>query len=141
MSTVSPSGLPLIYADPLLLQQALLNIVVNAEQAMSEGGRIELRVSATAEGGVRLAIQDSGPGIPDTVLPHVFEPFFTTKRVGDGTGLGLAIAYGIVQDHGGSLTAANAATGGALLTMTLPAAPPPEPATGSGRRPRPRTRK
>ena len=107
---------------------------------MPDGGRIELRVSATLDGGVRLSIQDSGPGIPATVLPHVFEPFFTTKPVGDGTGLGLAIAYGILQDHGGSLTAANSVSGGALLTMTLPAAPPPETATGSGGRTRRRTR-
>jgi signal transduction histidine kinase len=133
-------GLPLVHADPHLLQQALLNIVVNAEQAMPDGGRIELRASTTSDGGVRLAIQDSGPGIPVTVLPHVFEPFFTTKPVGDGTGLGLAIAYGILQDHGGSLSAANSASGGALLTMTLPAAPTTEAATGSGRRTRRHTR-
>jgi signal transduction histidine kinase len=135
-----PSDLPFVYADPLLLQQALLNVIVNAEQAMPDGGRIELRASVTSENGVRLAIQDSGPGIPATVLPHVFEPFFTTKPVGDGTGLGLAIAYGIVQDHGGSLTAANSVSGGALLTMTLPAAPPAETETGSSGGTRRRTR-
>ncbi len=135
-----PSDLPFVYADPLLLQQALLNVIVNAEQAMPDGGRIELRASVTSENGVRLAIQDSGPGIPATVLPHVFEPFFTTKPVGDGTGLGLAIAYGIVQDHGGSLTAANSVSGGALLTMTLPAAPPAEAGTVSGGGTRRRTR-
>jgi two-component system sensor histidine kinase HupT/HoxJ len=75
---------------------------------------------------VRVAVLDSGPGIPADVLPHVFEPFFTTKEGGAGTGLGLAIAYGIVQEHGGSLTATNHPSGGALFVMTLPAADAPE---------------
>jgi signal transduction histidine kinase len=115
-------GLPLVYADPLLLHQALTNIVVNAEQAIGSGGHIGIEAWLTEAGTVRIGVHDSGPGIPPEVLPHVFEPFFTTKEAGAGTGLGLAIAYGIVQEHGGSLTAANHPSGGALFVLTLPAA-------------------
>ena len=67
-------------------------------------------------------VKDSGPGIPADVLPRIFDPFFTTKEVGKGTGLGLAITYGIVQEHGGTIAAANAPDGGAIFTITLPAA-------------------
>jgi two-component system sensor histidine kinase HupT/HoxJ len=67
-------------------------------------------------------VKDSGPGIPADVLPRIFDPFFTTKEVGKGTGLGLAITYGIVQEHGGSITATNSAGGGAIFTISLPAA-------------------
>ena len=77
-----------------------------------------------AAGTVRTTIRDSGPGIPVDVLPRVFDPFFTTKDVGQGTGLGLAITYGIVQEHGGSIEAANAADGGAIFIVELPEALP-----------------
>jgi signal transduction histidine kinase len=128
--------LPLLHADPLLLHQALTNIVVNAEQAIGSGGHIEIEAWLTEAGTVRIGVHDSGPGIPPEVLPHVFEPFFTTKEAGAGTGLGLAIAYGIVQEHGGSLTAANHPSGGALFLLTLPAADAPVPARSA-----PRTRR
>jgi signal transduction histidine kinase len=67
-------------------------------------------------------VKDSGAGIPPDVLPRIFDPFFTTKEVGKGTGLGLAITYGIVQEHGGTVTAANSPGGGAVFTIALPAA-------------------
>jgi signal transduction histidine kinase len=108
-----------------MLQQALLNIVLNAEQAVADGGHIGIRVYLAETGKVGIEVRDSGPGIPADVLPHVFEPFFTTKDVGTGTGLGLAIAYGIVLEHGGTLTAANDPRGGAVFTLTLPAGDPP----------------
>jgi signal transduction histidine kinase len=111
--------------DALLLQQALLNILINAEHAiLSTGapGRIEICVVPKADGrGVRVTIRDSGPGIPADVLPRIFDPFFTTKEVGQGTGLGLAITYGIIQEHGGTIQAANAPEGGAEFTIELPA--------------------
>jgi signal transduction histidine kinase len=69
---------------------------------------------------VRLAIQDSGPGIPPEALTRIFDPFFTTKEVGQGTGLGLAITYGIVQEHGGAIHAENAPDGGARFVIELP---------------------
>jgi len=113
--------LPFLHADPLMLQQALLNIVLNAEQAVADRGRIGIAVGLIEPGMVRIDVRDSGPGIPPDILPHVFEPFFTTKDVGAGTGLGLAIAYGIVLEHGGTLSAATHPDGGAVFTMTLPA--------------------
>jgi PAS domain S-box-containing protein len=117
--------LPFLHADPLMLQQALLNIVLNAEQAVGDGGWIRIRARLTEPTAVRIDVHDSGPGIAPEILPHVFEPFFTTKDVGAGTGLGLAIAYGIVLEHGGSLSAATHPEGGAVFTMTLPAGDPP----------------
>ena len=113
--------LPFLHVDPLMLQQALLNIVLNAEQAVADHGQIAISVRMTDASTVRVDVRDSGPGIPPDILPHVFEPFFTTKDVGAGTGLGLAIAYGIVAEHGGTLTAATHPDGGAVFTMTLPA--------------------
>lgn len=100
--------------DEESLQQVLTNLLVNAVQAMPDGG--ELRVSAGREhaapavpGGmptpcIRIAVSDTGKGIPADAIAHVFEPFFTTKQPGDGTGLGLAVVYGIVTDHHGWIT-------------------------------------
>jgi signal transduction histidine kinase len=72
---------------------------------------------------VRITVTDSGPGIPADVLPRIFDPFFTTKEVGQGTGLGLTLTYGVIQEHGGTIHAANSPTGGATITIELPAAP------------------
>jgi two-component system, NtrC family, sensor kinase len=118
--------LPAVSGDPLLLHQAFLNIIINAEHAVlgtGEPGRIEVRSwHDPAEGQVVTTVRDTGPGIPAAVLPRIFDPFFTTKDVGQGTGLGLAITYGIVQEHGGIISAANMPDGGAIFTISLPAA-------------------
>ena len=91
--------------------------------SQSAGGRIDVHSQLDASGTrVITTIQDSGAGIPTDVLPRIFDPFFTTKEVGKGTGLGLAITYGIVQDHGGAIFAANAPAGGATFTIELPVA-------------------
>jgi PAS domain S-box-containing protein len=120
-------GLPRVQIDPLLLHQAFLNIVMNAEQAVAEtggGGRIDVTTSVARTGDRIIAtVRDTGAGIPDDALSRIFEPFYTTKEVGKGTGLGLAIAYGIVQEHGGQIVAANHREGGALFTVELPAGP------------------
>jgi PAS domain S-box-containing protein len=117
-------GLPRVKGDPLLLQQALLNIVLNAEQAIGPGGgRIETSTSVRDDRGVRqvvVQIRDTGPGIPPAAMPRLFEPFYTTKEVGKGTGLGLAITYGIIQEHGGQIVASNHPDGGAVFTVQLP---------------------
>jgi PAS domain S-box-containing protein len=97
--------LPRLQSDPLLLHQVFLNMVMNAEHAIAAAG-----------GGGRT-------GIPEETLPRIFEPFYTTKDVGKGTGLGLAITYGIVQEHGGQIVAANHPDGGAVFTVELPIAP------------------
>jgi PAS domain S-box-containing protein len=116
---------PRISGDGLLLQQALLNILINAEHAIAatgKPGRIHTSIEPSRDGKtVRLTIEDSGPGIPGDVLPRIFDPFFTTKEVGKGTGLGLAITYGIVQEHDATIHAANIAGGGAQFTIEFPA--------------------
>jgi PAS domain S-box-containing protein len=117
-------ALPRVKADPLLLQQAFLNIVLNAEQAIGMDGRIEARKMLLEDPPrIVVEIRDTGPGLSPEVLPRVFEPFYTTKEVGKGTGLGLAIAYGIIQEHGGQISASNHADGGAVFTVQLPVEP------------------
>jgi len=120
------ASVPWVSGDALLLQQAFLNVLINAEHAIAtrDGTRqIQIDIGPADDGAmVRTTIRDSGTGISNDVLPHIFDPFFTTKEVGQGIGLGLAITYGIVQEHGGVITAANTAEGGAAFTIDLPAA-------------------
>ena len=118
------TDLPPVTGHRLMLQQALLNVVLNAEQAIgSGGGTITLAASCDVERHrLVLTVRDSGPGISEEALPRVFEPFFTTKDVGKGTGLGLALTYGIITDHGGTVRAGNHPEGGAVFTIDLPSA-------------------
>jgi signal transduction histidine kinase len=104
-------------ADPDMLRRALLNLVLNAIDAMPHGGKL-LLAARTAGSEVEISIADTGPGLSDDVARRIFEPFFTTK--GKGTGLGLAIVYRIAEVHGGEITAANRSSGGALFTLKLP---------------------
>jgi two-component system cell cycle sensor histidine kinase/response regulator CckA len=94
-----------VRADPTQIQQVLLNLVINARDAMPAGGEVVIATRALDDPGgprVALTVRDGGHGIPAEVLPRIFEPFFTTKALGKGTGLGLSTVYGIVQQHGGS---------------------------------------
>jgi two-component system, NtrC family, sensor kinase len=119
---------PCVAANRVLLQQALLNVIVNAEQELGAigGGRIVVSTRVVPDGPVaRIQVRDTGPGISAEALPRVFEPFFSTKDVGHGTGLGLAIAYGVVKDHRGAITADNHPDGGAVFTIELPLAKQP----------------
>jgi signal transduction histidine kinase len=120
--------LPRVQSDPLLLHQVFLNMIMNAEHAIAAAGthgRIEISTSVARSGDRIVAtVHDTGVGIPEGTLSRIFEPFYTTKEVGKGTGLGLAIAYGIVQEHGGQIIAANHPEGGAVFTVELPTAPP-----------------
>lgn len=109
--------------SPGQLQQVVMNLVQNACDAAAAEPAPRLAIRGRSEAGMAvLEFQDNGPGIAPELLPRLFEPFFTTKPVGQGTGLGLSISYGIVERHGGSLTAENAPEGGARFTLRLPLA-------------------
>lgn len=108
--------------DRSQLQQVVLNLCFNACEAMSGGGRLTIR-TAREDGGVRLEVQDTGHGIPQSDIERIFEPFYTTKVVGKGTGLGLSISYGIVQKHGGTFDVQSEPGKGSTFTVTLPNRP------------------
>jgi C4-dicarboxylate-specific signal transduction histidine kinase/ActR/RegA family two-component response regulator len=128
VTTELGANLPRTMADPNQLQQVILNIVSNAEQAMREAhGKGALRVSTrAAEKQIRIDIQDDGPGIKKEHLKQIFDPFFTTKPVGKGTGLGLSICLGIIKEHGGTIEARSPAEGGTVFTILLPVLEGPE---------------
>ncbi|MBA4070847.1 MAG: hypothetical protein C0497_03285 [Gemmatimonas sp.] len=131
-----PAGLWPVHADPGRLEQVIVNLVVNARDAMPHGGRLVLSAeplaldaeSAAACGlapgdFVRVRVTDTGIGMAPEVLARAFEPFFTTKAVGEGTGLGLATSLGIIQQAGGTLTVESAPGRGTTFFITLPRAP------------------
>ena len=114
--------MPLVLADGNQIQQVLLNILNNARQAIEahqSGGQIHI-TTETAGSNVRIIVKDNGPGIPKEILPRIFNPFFTTKGVGKGTGLGLSLCYGIIKEHGGSITPMSRDGEGAMFTIELP---------------------
>src|SRR5260370_2734822 len=120
--------LPEARADAAQIQQALLNLMVNAEQAIrqtKESGHIWIRTRQSPENRIALEVADDGPGVPPEVILRIFDPFFTTKPAGVGTGLGLSILYGIIRQHGGEVSVENRPGGGAGV--------PPEPPSGHGR--------
>jgi two-component system NtrC family sensor kinase len=116
-------GAPLALADANQVEQIVLNLLINARDAIGRDGEVQVH-TWTAAGQCGLSIADTGPGIPPEVQPHLFEPFFTTKPVGQGTGLGLSISREIALRWGGALTLANRSDRpGAVATLILPAAP------------------
>ncbi len=116
---------PKIWADASELQQLILNLLINAEQALLTvaGPRTIVVRTRADEGEARLEIADSGPGIPAEIRGKIFDPFFTTKPEGVGTGLGLSICYGIAREHGGRLWVESEPGLGALFGVTLPRDP------------------
>ena len=118
------AGLPQVFADGHQVQQVLLNLMINAEQAMvSANGRGTLVLRTWHDPDqeiVILEINDDGPGIPDDLQPKIFDPFFTTKEVGKGTGLGLTVAYAIVQEHGGRIRLESRPDAGASFYVEMP---------------------
>jgi len=141
-----------VRCDPAQLQQVVLNLAVNARDAMPRGGRLEIATAnvevtparAAALPGlkagphVRLTVADDGPGLPQEIRDHLFEPFFTTKAKGKGTGLGLATVYGIVSQSGGAISVESAPGLGTAFEIYLPRteapAAEPEPARAPGLR-------
>lgn len=128
------AGSSTIYADPTQLEQVVLNLVVNAKDAMPDGGRLELTTTEVDIGEdfvhdyvtlspgphLMLKVTDTGHGIAEDTLEHIFEPFFTTKKQGEGTGLGLSTVYGIVKQSGGSIWASSEPGSGSTFRVYFP---------------------
>ena len=115
--------LPMVQVDIQQINHLLMNIILNAAQAMEGKGDLSISTTHLPEKGMaRIDIGDTGPGIPVEILPHIFEPFFTTKEEGQGTGLGLSLAYSIVENHGGTIKARNHSTQGTTFIIELPLA-------------------
>jgi len=113
--------LPEIIADPSQLNQVLVNLVVNAIQAMAEGGTLKIATRAS-KGHVVLSVEDNGVGMSEEVLKRIFTPFFTTKDIHEGTGLGLPVVHGIVNSHGGTITVESTLGEGTRFAIKLPVA-------------------
>jgi two-component system, NtrC family, sensor kinase len=122
-------ALPPVDGNTGKLQQVFLNLFLNARDAMEAGGTLEVR-TWSGEGGAKVEVADSGPGIPPELVHRIYDPFFTTKASRKGTGLGLSVTYGIVQEHGGSIEVSNRRTGGAAFLLELPLAK-----TGAAKKP------
>ncbi len=128
------AAIPPVEADPVQIEQVLVNLCVNARDAMPDGGRIAITTSVADIGEdfveqrrwartgrfALLAVSDTGPGVPPEIREHIFEPFFTTKDVGKGTGLGLATVYGIIKQHDGMIDVATGPESGTTFFVYLP---------------------
>jgi PAS domain S-box-containing protein len=112
-------GLPSLMVDRHMIEQVLMNLILNAVQAMKNGGVLTIRTSV-AEGICRVEVSDTGSGIPPAVLSRIFDPFFTTKNEGEGTGLGLSVSLGIVERHGGKILVESEVGKGTTFTLCLP---------------------
>jgi two-component system NtrC family sensor kinase len=119
-------NLPPVFGDRELLKQVLLNLLLNAIDAMTGGGMLTIRVCEEKEiGFLALSVSDTGPGIPAHILGSIFNPFFTTKPTGKGTGLGLAVSRGIIEKHGGDIEVESKPGEGATFIVHLPIVPIP----------------
>jgi two-component system NtrC family sensor kinase len=125
MEKVFADDLPLYHGNASQLQQVFTNLLLNAQHAMPDGGRITLTTRLLPKlgefsGCVEVVVEDNGSGIEAESLNRVFEPFFTTKESGKGTGLGLSVSFGIVKEHGGDITVSSELGGGTRFTVILP---------------------
>jgi two-component system NtrC family sensor kinase len=131
-----PDGLPAIRGDRQQISQVFVNLYLNALDAMPQGGTLRVRAGVAPDrpGFLRVDVEDTGIGIPESVLPYVFDPFYTTKGA-KGTGLGLSVSYGIVTGHGGDITVQSQAGAGTTFSVFLPVAAHEDPqvaAVGAG---------
>jgi signal transduction histidine kinase len=104
-----------------MMEQVLMNLILNAIQAMKAGGVLVIRTSIK-DGSCAVDVEDTGCGISASVLPRIFDPFFTTKSEGEGTGLGLSVSLGIVERHGGKISVESEIGRGTTFTVSLPLA-------------------
>jgi CheY-like chemotaxis protein len=110
-----------INGDPGLIEQVVMNLVVNARDAMPEGGKITISTTRMEPGDCAcVSVEDSGSGMDETIISHIFEPFFTTKPAGKGTGLGLSVIYSIVEQHGGQVEVDSVPGAGSRFNIYLP---------------------
>jgi len=117
--------LPSVLCFPQQIQQVVMNLLMNASQAVGDdGGKIEIITSPSAEGGVEIIVRDNGKGIPADIIDKIYDPFFTTRDVGEGTGLGLNIVYNIIKKHGGEIDVKSAVGFGTKFTVKLLPEPP-----------------
>lgn len=115
-------GIPQVIGNSNQIEQVVMNLMINAQQAM-KGEEGEVWVSTQYDdNGVEISVRDNGPGIPAEIRDKIFEPFFTTKKAGEGTGLGLSVSYGIIQDHQGSISINSSPGEGTEFVITLPIA-------------------
>src|SRR5436309_4531486 len=115
---------PVVVGNPIQLEQVFINLLANARDAVAESPRKAIGISASASSeAVEVAVADTGPGIRPGLERRIFDPFFTTKEVGKGTGLGLSITYGIIKDHGGTISVVSPPGEGATFVIHLPLAP------------------
>jgi two-component system cell cycle sensor histidine kinase/response regulator CckA len=119
-----------VVGDAAMLDQVLMNLTLNARDAMPEGGVLAVTIQPVGEK-VHLRVSDTGGGVPSAALPHIFEPFFTTKAGGKGTGLGLATVYAVVTQHGGSVTVERTSNQGTTFLVVLPRSAAPSKAAPS----------
>ncbi len=113
--------LPLAFGNAPKLQQVFMNLILNARDAMPNGGRLEISVGADEQAAV-VTFRDNGVGIAQANLNKIYDPFFTTKQIGQGTGLGLAVSFGIVQDHGGRIQVESQPGQGTVFYLSIPLA-------------------
>jgi C4-dicarboxylate-specific signal transduction histidine kinase len=121
-----------VIGNPIQMEQVFLNLLTNARDALADSAPKAITITCTVKSGlVKVAVRDTGPGIPPGLEQRVFDPFFTTKEVGAGTGLGLSITYGIIQDHEGTISVENRPGEGATFLIQLPFADDDRPAEGA----------
>jgi|GEM_PF-2004238 signal transduction histidine kinase len=128
--------LPFVLGNPTELQQAFLNILLNAAQAMPQGGRLKVSTryihdkGKTKKGRIQIRISDTGTGIDEKFLDKIFDPFFTLKERGEGTGLGLSISYGVIKEHEGAIDVKSKPDKGTTVLISLPVLDPQSPLRG-----------